>query len=327
MYRIGILFCLLISLPAAAEIYNMSQLGQNYVQEYLLQVDKTDRATLKDPTASPLQCLPLYYNAIEKGVIDIRYAFGYFDLSEGKEEIWQDQNYGYSPSLDIGFYNGLRKVLLNACPKDSNLVLCGFTDVGPETQGKSILEKKIKVYGKDVKVRITMTQGSASESYEDNRGRLSRLQEDLTRQSEENFFDSIGEADIVIYNGHSRDGGGPDFAPPILDRHMHTNYPLYRARKPGFKKLLEALRRHPKNDTVLALLSCDSKDHFRRLINQINSKQRLIMTEEILTNVDVLKSSVGYLDGILKGKCGQALDDYANPDPVLKKLFRTINLD
>ena len=300
---------LLVGLQAKADtdIYSYNYWGYQTIKSYVAEIANSPLANggeYVDPAQN--QCLPIYKNAIKNGIFDIRYALGYFDDSRGTDIIWNNQNYGLSPSLDIGIYNSIRKALTDPCTDRAQLNLCGFSESGDPNMGKVILEKKINLIGNVVLVRISLTQASASESFVDNKGRLADRQKFLTAQSEENYFGGIGVADVVIYNGHSRNGGGPDFNPPILNSELHVNYDgYYKVKRPGITRVLDLIKRGQNKETLLTFFSCFSKKHFLDDLLKANPKQRLVLSADTIDYFDSLKGSMGYLEGLMRGTCRQ----------------------
>lgn len=317
---------LVIGLRASADtdIYSYNYWGYQTIKSYVTEIANSPLANggvAVDPAQN--QCLPIYKNAINNGVFDIRYALGYFDDSRGTDIIWNNVNYGLSPSLDIGIYNSIRHALTEPCTDRSQLNLCDFRESGDASMGKVLLQKNINLMGSNVLVRITLTQASASESFVDNKGRLADRQKFLTAQSEENYFGGIGVADVVIYNGHSRNGGGPDFNPPILNSELHPNYDgYYRVKRPGISRVLDLIKKGQNKDTVLTFFSCFSKKHFLDALLKANPKQRLVLSADTIDYFDSLKGSIGYLEGLMRGTCRQQLADIAKQGDKMKTSFQ-----
>lgn len=312
-----------VQASARGEVYAYTHWGYDNIKKYVAEIDSAITAKPAPLVeAAPNKCLPVFKNALDKGVFDIRYALGYFDDSQGIDIVWNNQNYGLSPSLDIGIFKSIRHVLTETCENKSQLDLCGFTESGDPDLGKVILQKRITLLGKSVVARISLTQASASESFEDNKNSLAERQKFLTLQSEENYFGGIGIADLVIYNGHSRNGGGPDFNPPILNSLLHTDYDgYYRVKKPGISRVLKMIKENPNKDSVLGFFSCFSKKHFYDDLLKANPKQRLVLSSDVVNYFDSLKGSMGYLEGLLKGTCGQDLADIAKQGDAIKAGF------
>ncbi len=252
------------------------------------------------------------------GVLDIRYNLGYFDDSTGKAISWAGWNWGYSPSADEGVFQAWRSVLKESCPNNTRH-LCGFTEVSSANEivrdGKTLLTKRAEIQGRIVDVRITLTHASASPIFLDNIGSLSLRQQHLSQISEDAYFTGIGSADIAFYNGHSRDGGGPDFHPPRLNSAKKPNYDgYYRVHRAGITRLINELKKGPRKDTVIGLFSCDSKLHFERRLLANNQMQKMILTLPGIHYFDALNATTGYLEGLLRGSCGARLESFAKAE-------------
>ncbi len=290
------------------------------IKEYLNTVDQNSEAE------GPRKCESLYEPMLSDDVLDVHYALGYFDDSTGADHIWAGINYGPSPSYDISVFHGIRQELKADCR--GGLKLCGFSEAGDPESGKVVLKKEVRVHGRDVLVRITLTQASASESFVLNKGELAARQKKLTLQSEENFFDGLKTADMVFYNGHSRNGGGPDFNSPILNKKGKVDYKgYYEIKRIGIKRTYNSLKENPNQGFVLGLFSCYSRKHFYSDFMKNNPQQKLILTAETIDYFDTLSASVGYLEGFLRGSCGQELADTAKQGQKIKNGFVGIQLN
>jgi hypothetical protein len=306
-------------LTPALTIYAYNYWYPQYLETYLKKVDAVTTAT---PQADhKAQCLPVFKNSLKSKVFDIRYALGYFDDSKGEEVVYEGINYGLSPSLDISIFDVVREFLQKPCT--ARRALCGFAQSGDPKQGKVILEKQIQLMGSEVLARITLTHASASESFIANTGSLKERQAFLTQQSEENYFGGLGKADVVFYNGHSRNGGGPDFKPPHLNSELHVNYNgYYKVKKPGIRKVIEKIRQGENKDSVIGFFSCSSYSHFYEMLLDANPKQRMVLSSDLMTYLDTLYGSMGYLEGLLHGQCGQDLADTAKQTEAIKEGFK-----
>ncbi|MBK9321697.1 MAG: hypothetical protein IPM97_01870 [Bdellovibrionaceae bacterium] len=284
------------------------------IKVYLDTVDSNSEAE------GPRKCESLYEPLFNDGVLDVHYALGYFDDSTGSDHIWAGINFGPSPSYDISVFHGIRQELKAECR--GRLRLCGFSESGDPESGKVVLKKEVKIQGRNVLVRVTLTHASASESFVLNKGELQARQQKLTLQSEENFFDGLKTADMVFYNGHSRNGGGPDFNPPILNKKGKADYNgYYEVRRIGIKRTYSSLKENPNQGFILGLFSCYSRKHFYSDFMKINPMQKLILTAETIDYFDTLMASMGYLEGFLRGGCGQELADTAKQGQKIKNGF------
>lgn len=311
-----------LTVSADQDIYAYNHWGAQAIKNYAAEISSSAYAHLPNPNDAA-KCLPVYKNAIANGILDVRYALGYFDDSQGIDILWDEKNWGVSPSLDIGIFNSIRKVLSEPCTTSSQVNLCGFEQSGDPGTGKVYLEKNIQLLNKNVLVRVALTHASASESFVLNTNELKSRQSFLAAQSEENYFGGIGKSDIVIYNGHSRDGGGPDFNPPILDKTLHTDYSgYYHKKRIGIKRVLELVKAGSNKDGVLNFFSCYSHRHFYKDLIKANPKQRLVLSADTIDYFDSLKASMGYLEGYMRGACGQDLADIAKQGEKLRVGFQ-----
>jgi hypothetical protein len=82
------------------------------------------------------------------------------------------------------------------------------------------------------------------------------------------WSDSIKNGDeIVMYNGHARDGGGPSFDPPKVLTNGKIDYQWYRTHREGHKQEVAAFKEaHAKGraPVIYASHSCNSHLHFMR---------------------------------------------------------------
>lgn len=299
--------------------YWVPQWIQNYQNELL-----NYRSSLVQPLSEDgfPTCSPVLQKALNRGYIDIRYVFGYFDDSASGDFIqWDGENFGRSPSLDPATFEAFRKSLLAPCQGD--LQACGFRQHGDPSNGSVTLEKKLLVHGSTVPVRLTVAYSSASQNFILNTTSLVARQKAFSSQAEQIYLSGIRDADIVFYNGHSRNGGGPDFTPPVLRNDYHPNYEgYYKIKRPGIKKVLDSLKDSSNKELVLGLFSCSSYSHFYTMLTKAAPQTRLILSTDLIDYHDALIASVGYLNGLLQGRCGEDLAQYAKRTPKLYDGFK-----
>ncbi|AGH94613.1 hypothetical protein [Pseudobdellovibrio exovorus] len=325
--RFGILsFILLLSLSTQAAIYNYDYWWPLELTRYFQQVNRKTQMSPPASTGVAEKCGGIYTQAIAKGEMDVRYALGYFDDTQGKEVHFDGRNYGLSPSLDIAVFHVIRGFMKRPCVNQGQQI-CEFAESGNPEQGLVVLSKTIFLDQRPVNVKMTLTHASASESFTANKGTLVTRQSQLTRQSEQNFFGALGRADIVFYNGHSRNGGGPDFNPPILNRQNKTNYTgHYEVRRDGIKRFLDLMGQSRNPDQVVGFFSCYSRRHFHRDIMRVNPNQKVILSADEIDYLDSLLASMGYLEGFMQGRCGQDLADFAKQGAKIQNGFQGYNL-
>lgn len=327
-----ILFSLLIAANAQATIYGYDYWWPLELQKYFEQVNRVEitgaQSSVNRRGEKVYKCGNLYAPALEKGEYVVNYALGYFDDSQGIDIIYGNKNYGISPSVDIAVFHVIRRYLLTPCVADSPQRLCGFAETGVPSMGLVRLSKKITILDREIDFVVQLSQASASESFIDNQGPLRERQSELTAQSELNYFGGFQTADAVFYNGHSRNGGGPDFKPPVLrssDRKVDYDG-HYRIRREGINRVLEALRAPPHSQQIVGFFSCYAQRHFHRDLTRHNPAQKLILSSDTIDYLDTLLASMGYLEGMMRGYCGQDLADVAKQGEKIKRGFTGFQL-
>lgn len=268
------------------------QMGQDYLQ--LLESLPTDQLNSL-PANQKAACIQRYSEILKDGVIDIRIALGYFDWTTGSSI----GNYGLSPSIDMTAYVVLRDVLTDHCY--GNLRLCGFRQ---DPRNPYVFTREINPFGKRYQARIEMYFSSITEDYLSNIGQYADRQKNRTQFMDNFFAAALQNADAVFYFGHSRNGGGPDFAPPRLTSENKVDYAgYYEVYRPGFKKMLKALSSSTKQTQILGLMSCDSRDHFISKLRATAPHTGFITSTAVLDVDGVYTAMLGGLDALLRGQC------------------------
>ncbi len=323
-------FVLLFSMKAMAGysgIYGYQYWYPIYSKDYFellkqptpLEINRQTRNESSDPQV----CAPLFSNAFAKGKLDVRYALGYFDDSQGIDIVWSGTNYGRSASLDGEVYFAMREVLTQPC--EGRRVTCGFQEYGDPESGLTFYKKQMNLLGRNLQVTLQLTHGSASNNFERNKNELREKQAQMTAQSEENFFGGLGEADIIFYNGHSRNGGGPDFNPPVLGADGHPNYAgYYKVKRIGINHVLQAIKKNPNQSMIYGSFSCFSASHFKAALQKVDPSLRMILSSDTIDYLKSYKASLGFLEGLLQGRCGEDLSQFAKRED-LGKEFTAFN--
>ena len=128
---------------------------------------------------------------------------------------------------------------------------------------------------------------------------------------------------MVFYNGHSRDGGGPDFDPPRLKANQHVHYNWYRKNRTGLKTMIRALRTATERPDVIGLFSCVSSKYFSQAIQEPSPETSLITSDHLLYYTDALESSLGALNALLGMWCEPAFKRALQAQPGSGEAFPT----
>ncbi|RYZ66278.1 MAG: hypothetical protein EOP05_19370, partial [Proteobacteria bacterium] len=201
-------------------------------------------------------CASFYSNVKKKGEMKIALGLGYYDSSEGEPFSFQiysptgqltTANFGMNATIDIAYDDLYRELLVRPC--SGSLQLCGFKEKAP-----GLFEKKVKTpEGKKIKAIVEMRHASVTPEHASNVGPMSSEQIAKSDATTRWFFGQVAQADLLVYNGHSRKGGGPDFHPPKLRENLHVNYSWYEKNSPGINRLTSALREAPVKPAAILL--------------------------------------------------------------------------
>jgi hypothetical protein len=115
-------------------------------------------------------------------------------------------------------------------------------------------------------------------------------------------LNGLQQADAVFYNGHSRDGGGPDFAPPRLTENGHVDYTWYEKNQPGIRPVMKRLDNDAKVK-LLGLFSCSSTKHFDDKLRAAKPGLALISSPKLLYYADANKNMFAALSALLRQEC------------------------
>ena len=250
-----------------------------------------DLINISSPTAtsdnSPA-CIRRYQNLYKDGVLNIAVGFGYWDNSP--EEFVFDQYIA----------NGFRNALIAPCSPGMNV--CGFNRAG-DLYSKTIQGPD----GKSNRLTISISQGTLTSSNLKNTTELRARQYEKCEAATTKFFDEVSRgSEVVLYIGHARDGGGPDFCPPVRRADKHTNYDWYQAQTPGLYKLLSSMQTSKtagKENQIVGLYSCYSRRHFHRKMAAKIPDAGYILTDIAIMSPDAIASVVTTVDAVMGQKC------------------------
>jgi hypothetical protein len=243
------------------------------------------------------------------GVLDIRVAFGYKDARPAR--------------LVADRYERLYLLekLLSPCSFSKNSTAnyaCGFQR---NLEDSNLLEKTVVLWTAPLPLRIQLRITPSSAGPDDDDNRINPYQTLVSKISEMNFINGLQNADVVLYVGHSRDGGGPSFFPPVLTRQKLVAYAWYKKKKPGLKQMVNILA-HLQNTKraplKLGLISCTSTKHFEKNIRQANPKVETANTSHLLYYAEALEKTLQLISDSIQKRS----NDYAlKNSPPAKPFF------
>jgi hypothetical protein len=240
-------------------------------------------------------CEESYVSLFEKPRLEIAMVFGYKDARPAR---FVDDRYEKAIFIDH-----ITK------PCESTRSDCGFA-VESDSMGLDDIFTKVVVgpTGESKTIRISVTSSSVSPDDEENR--KNPLQHWQSLYASRSFFQALKTADIVFYNGHSRSGGGPDFAPPVVDSKGHVKYAWYKSRATNLKAMQNVIRgSRGSRLKVVGLFSCASEQLFTQKIASAKPGLGLISSRQLLYFSDALENSFISLSALLEMKCRDEWSD------------------
>lgn len=250
----------------------------------------------RDSKINKLHCEEDYDALFKNDVVNIHMTYGYLDNKEFVS--------------DINEKRSLVKSLKLPCPR--NVFSCGFVESSESTSKVIVLQKRIvRKSGVSHKVKLHITHSSASgyEFFNRSPEHLEQEQIQQTLIAKDNFFNSLHNGtDASFYIGHSRDGGGPSFKPPVLYNNGNVNYDWYQKHTPGFSKLKSVLRESIKQPAFLALVSCYSKYHFYKDMLRIAPNTGYLLSNYLGRSQNSTQVAMTGLDMLLGRKCKESIE-------------------
>ena len=241
------------------------------------------QATRKIAPSPAQECQKSYERFFAKYTIDIRIIFGYKDTR---------------PARFVGDrYERIALVEALQKPCFSNRFDCGFWRSRTDAD---LLEKEI-LGPNQRKHRIEIRITSSAAGPDDQENTHDPLQTWKSNEAKRVFLEGLKDADAVFYDGHSRDGGGPDFFPPRLDKNGHVAYQWYKTHKPGLKEMQQEIRKTHTLAKLIGLYSCVSN----HLVPEHKKSMRTawITYHKLFYFADALQSMKDSLSALLGSKC------------------------
>jgi hypothetical protein len=247
-------------------------------------------------------CYSKYHFIKNDKKFETTYVHGYSDDGEGKD------------TLDIYYQNKLIQGLTAACGSSGKLN-CGFKRSADDAE--KFHRYVIGLDGNPVSVYFFITHSSLTSN---NKANIANpKQEYQSNHAKEMFGKGLKRSHVVIYDGHSRDGGGPDFSPPKSLSDGHTNYSWYRSHKLGLKYMVDILSVNDTDPKLIGLFSCSSINHFYNSVTRAAPSSGFIGTSEALLFSD--NTAYNFIDDYLNFRC---LSKKVYPEPVhFKKWWTT----
>lgn len=246
-------------------------------------------------------------------------ALGYFDGYHDGAFVYDGENYGRHAAADPFLRAAMEDVLTRAC--DGNLQICGF-----EMVSGNDVETLYRREGEGQIIQdVRILSGAYSVMHEENTQSAAAQQKSRSQRAERLFLKSFSDSNLVIYIGHSRKGGGPDFNPPRLLKNGTVNYAAYQKERTGAKNLVRAVGTQGRKATSLALLSCDTSDHFLSEVRSAGRQIELATTTGDMLAADQAAIGLATLDLFLRQGHLKGLRSFLSSTPKLSKSLEVLS--
>ena len=198
-------------------------------------------------------------------------------------------------TLDFTRSQEILNLLTRPCP--TGHVLCGFQIISEETL-KWNLVKSYK--GRSIELLLV----SSSLSEDDHWNRENPHQQEVSLRNESLFQKELWYSDVLMYQGHSRFGYGPDFFPPALKSSGEVDKFFYQQhRQKSIYQIADYLRSRAVKMPAFGIFSCDSKIHFKKLLQPLQQVDHLLMTKNIVYSSQLQKPMLQFLENIIRNDC------------------------
>lgn len=185
----------------------------------------------------------------------------------------------------------------------------GFCGFARDPEDGHVFLKTIPTPWGPKSVRLQIMDSSVGPDDQDNR--QNPFQEWKSQRTKQVFLEALTDSHVVLYNGHSRAGGGPDFLPPLINSLGRVLYADYRQAQRGFMSMLQVLgREHLRaRSQVLGLFSCKSSQLFEEQLRKSRPDLALIGSESLIYFKDALENTAATLDSLLRLKCQESFEE------------------
>jgi hypothetical protein len=239
----------------------------------------------------------------------IHVFFGYIDgLNETIE------------SADLPMRLALRDELTKPC--QSSIFACGFREeINSEPSSQSLLttlRKVLTVDGVQKSVVIRLF-GSAIGLDRMSIAQSTNEQLEASHWAERKFVESFDQSQMLLYLGHSRSGGGPDFYPPAMSYNDQVDYAYYLRDRRGVQLLTEGLKRAKSDLKILGLHSCTSEEQFSGLVKKMKPNLVQLYSPRLIGFDEEISTVYSSLNAVLSRSCK---DEFSQSIQVYNKGFQ-----
>lgn len=273
---------------------------------------------------APKACADAYSDLYSKPNLDFRVTLGYTDHTS-KGMVTAEDGPHRAAWVDK---------LKQPCPPNA-VGTCGFEQIDNEHFVKKNVEGP---NGEKHTVNLYLVSSSYSVDDQANRlkqdpsltpaqnsHRLAEMQAKQSLRAKNNFIEGLKSADVNIYAGHARVGGGPSFEPPCLKKNSFYVDETCYADHASEKEMLDVLRSNPHPPKLIGMIACESGRLFSDKIRDATKDSKGKNLTGVVTSKGLSEPEVGFgqafsmLDSVLAFRCqpefSNALGELPNYNP------------
>ncbi|MBY0384359.1 hypothetical protein K2X05_04300 [bacterium] len=251
-------------------------------------------------------CQTQILNMTADNQLTIFVGFGYMDYSPGQDFVDSATAlYGHGDVLDPDAFDAFSNALMRSCStggfsSKNQAFACGFK------KGSGGFTKTIKnrFTGKNTQVFVKLASSAYTSNDQQNKTTYADKQQQKSQNAHAQFLNALKSYDAVLYLGHARSGGGPDFYPPRLLKSGHVDYGYYKANKPGLKSMLQSLKSGAGPD-LIGLLACKSTGLFSSAVQKQSSHSALITANSLFDFDDLVPTGFTVLEALISQRCNE----------------------
>lgn len=246
-------------------------------------------------------CTQFYSRFQASRSLRIQVSFGYADDSSGTPYVFEKKSLGYHAAVDGAYADAFRRSLLAPCL--GSLQACEFREESP---GRFIKTVAAPPNGAPLHVEVLLDHSALTPLHKLNTGTRREEQRRKSAAARAAYLGALRSSDVILYIGHSRNGGGPDFSPPLLRKDGRVDYRgYYMKKRPGLSLMLQALRDRPEPPPLLGLYSCYSELQFGKRLSEASPGTGFILsgTDGTMELDNNSNAAFATIDSLLRFQC------------------------
>jgi hypothetical protein len=258
------------------------------------------------PATKSTSCQSQLTDMTKDNELTILVAFGYMDFSAGQDVVDSGSSlYNLGSVLDPDALTAFSTALTRSCStagfsSKNQAFACGFRKSG-NSFSKSITNQ---FTGKKTRVSVKLVNSAYSSSDVQNKTKYASQQNQKSQSAQNQFLSALQTHDAVLYLGHARSGGGPDFFPPRLLKNGHVDYGYYKKNKPGLRAMLGALN-GVRGADLIGLLACKSTGLFASSVKKYSSHSALITADSLFDFDDLVPTGFTVIEALVSQRCNE----------------------